>query len=262
VLFAASEATCGVEIYVLFHSSPILSGTHSITSALGMALFALGLYLHLDKQLVTFGSERCLINRICKGCTVREPGGCKLRTLILLFGTFLALSALVPWFVSTERMNADVAAWALPFDSLNAWYDRVVVPWLITNVPDYQPSGVAYFLPPSMLVIEFRILPALGFLASIYALVEARRGREGRALAVLAAAAGLLTYVYFEIVLYRATGDVLFGSLAHEVAEFWFLLATAELLRRSFGARRKSPAPARASERADPRALPVLPPEA
>ena len=77
----------------------------------------------------------------------------------------------------------------------------------------------------------------------------------------MALAAGLLTYVYFEIVLYRATGDVLFGSLAHEVGELWFLVATAELLRRSFGAQRKATGPARA-DRGQARPLPVLPPEA
>ena len=260
--FAISEVTCGVEIYVIFRSSPILSGTHSLVSGLGMALFALGLYLHFDKQLVTFGSDRCLVNRICRGCTIREPAGCKFRTLILILGTFLTLAAIVPWFVSVERMNANVAAYALPFDSLNAWYDRVVVPWLTSNVPGYQPSGVAYYLPTSMLVIEFRLLPALSMLGGIYSVAEGRRGREGRALAIMAFSAGLLTYSYFEIILYRATGDVLFGSLAHEVAELWFLIATAELLRRSFGSRRKTPDAAVTAGGGAAHPLPVLPPEA
>jgi hypothetical protein len=111
-----------------------------------------------------------------------------------------------------------------------------------------------------MLFIEFRLLPALALVGSIYALVEVRRGREGRGLVVMAAAAGLLTYVYLEVVLYRATDDVLFGSLAHEVAEFWFLVATAELLRRSFGSRTRSAATARGA-RSAARALPVAPPE-
>ena len=52
VLFGISELTCGVEIYVLFRSSPILTGLHSVTSGLGMALFGLGMYMHLNRQLI------------------------------------------------------------------------------------------------------------------------------------------------------------------------------------------------------------------
>ncbi len=100
--------------------------------------------------------------------------------------------------------------------------------------PTYQPSGVAYYLPSSMLFIEFRLLPFVSLVISIYALAQARRGRESRALALMAFSAGALAYVYFEMVLYAATQDVLIGSLAHEVAEFWFLVAMAEFLRRSF----------------------------
>jgi hypothetical protein len=233
-LFAASELTCGVEIYVLFQSSAILSGAHAVTSAAGMALFALGLYLFADRRLLRFGGPPCLANRICRGCTIAQ--GCRFRVVILLLATFLALAVAVPLFAPAERMNADTSRYVLPFPALNAWYDSSVVPWLEANVPGYRRSGVAYYLPRSVLFIEFRVLPALALAGAVASVGLALRRREAAALKVAAAAAGGLCYSYFELVIYRGTGDVLLGSLMHEVAEFWFLVFTAELLRRCFPA--------------------------
>jgi hypothetical protein len=59
--------------------------------------------------------------------------------------------------------------------------------------------------------------------------------------ALLAFSAGLLCYSYFELVLYRGTGDVFIGSLGHELGELWFVLITAEFLRRTFPPERRLP---------------------
>lgn len=234
VLFAIGELTCGVEVYVLFKSSPIFSACHAITSAFGMGLFALGAYLFLDKKLFRYGGRGCIGNRICKGCTIAEDDGCKFRTLMTLIAVFVVLVAIAPFFTSTERMFADMKRWALPFASWNTWYDGTVVPWLVANVEGYDPTGVAFSLPPSMLVIEFRILPALALALAAASIPLARSGREPLATKLLVFATGVLSYSYFELVLYRVTGDVLLGSLAHEIVEFWFLIVVAEFLRRSF----------------------------
>jgi hypothetical protein len=234
VLFCVGEATCGIEIYVIFRSSPWFSGIHALSSAFGMALFSLGAYLHLDKKLLRYGERGCHLNRICQGCAIATPAGCKFRRVLYLSAVFLILAAMAPFFAPTERMFADLSRWALPIESWNAWYDHSVVPWLQANVAAYDPSGAAYSLPPSMLVIEFRLLPSLALVLALISIPLARIGQETRAAKVLVFAAGILSYCYFELVLYRVTGDVLIGSLAHEIVEFWFLIAVFEFLRSSF----------------------------
>jgi hypothetical protein len=234
VCFAASELTCGVEIYVLTRSSAWVDGVHGILSAAGMALFALGAYRVLDRQVVRFATPECAARRMCGACTVRTPEGCKLRVALSLGASFVVLAALFALLAPTTRMDADLHRFALPFPALNAWYDRVVVPWLSAHVRDYEPTGQAYFFPASVFVLELRVVPlAVAALAS-YAVASLAAGRLARGVDALLIAAGALGYVYFEIVLYRGTGDLLLGSLGHEVGELWFLLFAAELLRRAY----------------------------
>ncbi|MBI3891580.1 MAG: hypothetical protein HY303_08630 [Candidatus Wallbacteria bacterium] len=241
-LFGVSELTCGIEVYVLLQSNDVTSAIHSFASAAGMALFVLGMFEYFDRRIIAFTRPACVANRICRGCTDREPEGCKFRVALLLAATFLALAALAPMFASVERMPANTVRWMLPFPSLNAWYDGVVVPWFAAHVPGHNPTGVAYFLPESMFRIEFRFLPAvaLALLAAGACLVW--RGDEARGARAMIAAAGVLGYCYFELVLYRGIGDVLIGSLGHELAEFWFLVFTAEFLTRCFPANARAPA--------------------
>ena len=237
VLFAISELTCGVEIYILFRSSDLLSCAHSLTSGLGMGLFALGAYLYLDRTLIKYGGGRCLFNRICQGCTYESPQGCRYQKLILFLGTFEALACLPPFWAPTARMFADTRRYLLPFPTLNTWFDQRAVPWLQGMYPAYDPSGAAYFIPHSQLFFEYRLLPAGALLLSILGIVCVRRGHEHLGLKLLIFAFGMLAYTYFQLVLYRVTGEVLLGSLGHELVEFWFLVATAEWLSRSFGSR-------------------------
>jgi len=235
VLFAASELTCGIEIYIIFHSSAILSGSHSILSGLGMGLFATGFVMLLDRRFLHYGEPGCIANRVCRGCTIGEAEGCKFRAVLLLAGTFVALAACAPFLAKVERMGADVTRYITPFGSLNAWYDGSVVPWLKAHYPDYKPSGEAYYMPWSAFYIEFRILPAIALVVAAAGIVLTFRRREVAGIRALSFAAGMLAYVYMELILYRASGDVLLGSLGHEIAEFWFLVFTAELLHRLYG---------------------------
>lgn len=233
VLFALSELTCGIEVYVLARSSPWISGAHALLSAAGMAAFALGALRWADRKVLRWGAPGCLMNRaLCRGCTVREAQGCKLRALHCYVAVFVALAALLPLFAPTARMNAEPRRWALPFTGWNAWYDAAVVPWLARN--GYDTSGTAFHLPASMLTLEWRVLPLLALAIAGVAFHLARTRREGRAQPLLAVAAGLLAYSYLELLLFAATRDPIIGGLGHEVAELWFLLVTAELLRRAY----------------------------
>ncbi len=240
VAFCVSELTCGVEVYVLLRSSPITSAIHAFTSAAGMGLFALGLYRLVDERILRFGEARCRLRPVCRGCTL-AGGGCRFRVTALLAATLVAIAALLPLAASTARMVADTRRWILPFPSLNAWYDRVAVRWLSAHFASYRATGLAFELPPSMFTIELRCLPLAALAIALAAARRFARGDVAAGARRLAFAAGVLSYSYFELVLYRGTGDVLLGSLAHEVAEYWFLLFTVELLRRWF-----APEPARA----------------
>jgi hypothetical protein len=233
VLFALSELTCGIEVYVLARSSALISGAHSILSAAGMAAFSLGALRWADARLLRWGQPGCLMNRaLCRGCTVREAPGCKLRPLHCHAAALVALAALAPLFAPTARLDADARRWALPFESWNRWYDGVAVPWL--HARGYETDGAAFYLPESMLVLEWRVTPLLALALATIAFGLARARREARAQQLLAVAVGLLAYAYLELILYAATRDAIVGSLGHELAELWFLLCTAELLRRAY----------------------------
>ncbi|MDP6110455.1 MAG: hypothetical protein QGG53_01195 [Planctomycetota bacterium] len=234
VLFFVGEFTCGIEVYILLRSSSVLAAMHSVVSGTGTALFALGAYIYLDRKIIRYGERGCVVNRICQGCTFREKEGCKFLLVALLFASFVVLAGVLPFFVPTERMVANTRQFILPFESVNVWFDTVVDPWLAANFASYDRSGIAYYLPSSMFVIEFRILPAIALTLALAGIFLLRTQREVLGLRLTVFAFGILAYTYLEILLYPATKNVLMGSLGHETAELWFLVITAEFLRRSF----------------------------
>lgn len=233
LLFAIAELTCGIEVWVIFRTSAIFSGIHSATSGLGTGLFALGIYIFLDKKWIRFGESACLANRICRGCTIGQEGGCKFLIVLLLAATFVILAAVPAFFAPTERMLADLDRYTLPFDSLNGWYDGTVEPYLQAHFPNYGRTDAQY-MDETSLIIEFRILPAAAAALGIIALVLLKSRREILGLRFAAFAFGMLCFTYLEVILYPATGTVLIAALGHEVVELWFLLFTAAFLRRAF----------------------------
>ena len=242
VLFFVAELACGLEIYVLMESLAALACLHGVASGLAMGLFALGMYLYSERTLIRYGDSRCLANRICHGCTIAETEGCKMRRTILLLGAFVALATLPPLAAPAETMYADMNAYVLPVDSVNEWFDQDVVPWLESNVAAYDPSARNYFISGAELVVEFRLLPMAALLLSVAAVLLVWIRREAAGMGFMAFAVGMLGYVYLEIALYAATREALIGSLGHEVSELWFLVITAEFLRRAFP-RNAAPAP-------------------
>ena len=233
VLFAVSELTCGVEIFILFRSSALLGMVHSVTSASAMGLFVLALWRWSDGELFGFMGRECIGRRICARCTVAE-GECRYGPLLRLAVTFVGLAAIPPLLASTETVRAEPQRYLLPFPAVDAWYTHALLPWLQRNFPGDDPSGAAYALPSAVQVLDYRVIPAVVIVLSMVAVAYLRRGREDVGLAVAAFATGALSYSYFGLVLYRAMGDALLGSLGHEVGEFWFLVATAEFLARTF----------------------------
>jgi hypothetical protein len=240
LVFLLSEVTCGLEIYAVNKTCPPLSVAHSFISGVGTGLFALAIYAYLDKALLRFGGIGCLVNRVCRGCPVQAGEACRFTPAIILLAVFLILAVIPPLYVPTDPVYADLSRYALPFESLNSWFDTDAEPWLMEHISDYQPHGRGYFLPPVMLITEFKLLPGLALLLSLAGVVLAKRRKEALALRVLAFAFGMLAYTYLELALYPATEDALMGSLGHEVVELWFLIIVLEFLRRSF--RPKAPA--------------------
>jgi hypothetical protein len=232
-LFGFSEFICAVEMYFVRLPAPVLDGFHSVSSALGMGLFGLWLFSYVDRKFLQFAQAACLLNRACAGCTVAAPAGCKMRNLLLLFAVAMALGAAPAFLASADRLGVDAARLALPFPALNAWYDQVVVPWVHAQVPDNDPNAVSYFIPASTLMLELRWIPAAVVAAAALAFGLFAARREVSGLRALAFAAGVLAYVYLELAVYSATREPVLGSLLHELAELWFLVATAELLRRA-----------------------------
>lgn len=234
-LFLLAELGCaGGAVVIMVLDNGCLDVVHSMASGAGMALFGLGVYIYLDRKLLRFGDNHCLVNRICHGCTVAKGRACKFNRLILLMAVLALLMSFFPFWVITADVPIDPLRVALPVDSWNQWYDAVVVPYLLANVEGYKPGGEAYFIPKLIMDVELRLLPAAAALMALVCLVQIRRGREHDGLKWLAATLGLLGYVYFEILLYPGTGDAMLGSLGHELIELWFLAAFWVFVRRAF----------------------------
>jgi hypothetical protein len=230
VLFSISELVCGVEVYILSRASPILSSIHGVSSAAGMGLFGVGLYDVLDRKMVRFGTRACVGNRICRGCAVVAGQRCRFAPALLAMATLVVLAAILPWFASTDPVGADARKLILPFPALNAWYDGHVVPWVARRLPWIDLTGESYVVPRSVFILEYRLLPAIAGAVAVAAIAVLRRGHERAGTRLLLLGTGALSYSYFELVLYQATGDGLLAGLGHEIGEFWFLVATGELL--------------------------------
>lgn len=250
-VFFASECMCGVEVYGIGRSSGTFSALHASVSAAGMGIFGLAFARFLDHKLLRFAEPRCAANRICRGCTVQTPAGCKMRGMLQLVLFFGAFTALAPLWASTESIAVDTSRYELPFTGWNAWYDATIVPWLFAHVPGYEPHAATYPMQASELIVEYRVVPLLALALVLVAFGLVRAGQEARGVRVAAVGLGMLSYSILEVVLYDVTGDVILGSLGHEVAELWFVIFVRALLLRTYARGAAAEAePARAMEAA------------
>ena len=230
VVLAVSELACGIEIYILHRSLLVLALAHSLASGLGMGMLAAGLYSGLDRAWLRFAQPRCSLHRLCGGCTVNQPDGCKLRRLVLLSTPLIGLLALPAFFAETAPFAADLHRYVLPFPSLNLWYDDTVIPFVQRLAPEYQTSGAGFWMRSWRLQLEFRLFPALSLaLVAVGAgLISRRLERPG--IQVLAFAVGVLSYVWLELACYGLSREALSGAILHEASELFFLLLLWELL--------------------------------
>ena len=234
LLFVAGELVCAVEAYILMATSDFFAALHSLTSALAMGLFGLGMYLFFDKRIIQFAKKGCVANRLCKGCTIVSEGVCKLNKVTLIIAILVVLMALYPFLFTTETLLSDTLKYALPFESWNHWYDSSVVPWIQSFNPSYETGGADAYMGESSLIIEYRIMPGIALLIALVGFVLVLRRNESKGAKFLALAGGILSYCYLEVVVYGGTQESIAGSLGHEGLELWFIIAMFLFLPRAF----------------------------
>lgn len=236
ILFFISELTCGIEVYILTRSSPIISSLHSITSAFAMAFTAVGMFQLFDWKYFHLVERNapCIATKSCGICTKRALGYCQYRSTLLTTATLVFFMAVPIFFASTTKLYANPKPYVLPFQSWNIWYDNTVIPWLNRTFSNVVTDGTAFYLPEAMLIIEFRILPIVGMLLSALSIFVVLAKKEDLGITLLLMALGILGYSYFEAVIYALTHDVIFGSLMHETGEFIFLVMAADILLKMF----------------------------
>lgn len=234
LLFFASEIFCGIETYILMHTHVMGRIFHALTSAGGMGLFAMGLFHTMNDRMIFYGKKRCVLNTVCKGCTIDDPMDCKIKPVMIIVGIALVAASLVCFFVSTEFMGVDTSKYTLPFASLNAWYDNILVPWLRSFDPNYRTIDKAVFLPTGAQLVDFVLLPIVTIVLTLTGLILfLRRSVKAKIWGInfTLFALGVLAYAYYELVLNRGTNDLFVGALGHETGELLYLFFLAEYLK-------------------------------
>ncbi|HAZ13458.1 MAG: hypothetical protein A2X86_13090 [Bdellovibrionales bacterium GWA2_49_15] len=237
ICFFISETFCGVETWILMRSDATMRAIHALSSSTGMGLFAVGLYLLFNKKVIFYAEKKCVLNKMCKGCTLLAGETCKFNSTVLIFGTFIFLAIFPPFFVSTDLLTADPTKFILPFTGLNSWYDLTLVPYLKTLDPSYKTIGVAFFLPTSTQILENKILPGIVGVIVVTGMMlfsSKKLKLKLMGLNTILFGAGMLCYTYFEIILNRLVGDLFLGAIGHEIGEFVFLFLLTEFLTVTF----------------------------
>lgn len=246
ILFVLSELFCGIETYGLMRSDDTLQILHSISSATGMGLFAVGIYMLLDGQVIHFGTGRCVMKPVCHACSYGSRTECKFTPLFVTVFFFIVLVSVLPMLAPTNEMNADSARFVLPFEQANLWYDKVLLPWMMSVCPHYRPVGDAVHLQSFPQIIDYRLFPLISISLIVSGLIRFRSNvltSRPMGLYLIMFAAGLLGYTYYQLVLQRGTGDLFMAALGHEIGELFFLVVLIKLLNVFFPLRdRNAPA--------------------
>ena len=241
--FALSEIFCGIETYILMQSHYLGRFLHSITSGVGMGLFAVGIYKLVDKKAFNFTGDRCFFKQgVCKGCPLTAGKSCRFTPTILYVATFILLAAIPPFFASTQKMVADPTKFILPFEILNNWYDNSLIPFIMKMDPNYKPIGVAFFLTKGPQVLDFKIIPGIVILLQLTGIALIQSGKISRikqGMNSVLFGLGLLCYTYYEVILNRLTDDLFVGALGHEIGEFVFLILLSEFVSKMFPVKHK-----------------------
>lgn len=118
----------------------------------------------------------------------------------------------------------------MPFQGIHRLYE------LFLAAISYSPAPLTttFFVSKSTQVIDYRIIPAVSAVFIIVGIYWLIKNRGKNALISVCFGIGMLSYTYLELVTTQLTGDLIIGSLGHELAEFWFLLIVGEFLKRAF----------------------------
>ena len=237
--FVVSELVCGIEVYVLLRPSVPLGLVHSYSSAVGAALILYGTVTAFDRRALHYFDESrpCLLVGICKGCPRREGQSCRFHPAFFWGVCLLILTAMPLLAVPVRDLLADPAEVALPFPSLNAFFDNQVVPGIRRYLPQWDPRTLRYAIPSQTFLAEFRHLPVVTIVLGLAGLgMSFVRRRQKLAFLLVCLAAGPLMYAYLEAAVYVLIPQAHLGSLGHETAEVLGLLLLRSVLRQVLGA--------------------------
>ncbi len=239
LLFWISELVCGIEMYIILRTHYLLKIIHVFSSAFGMGLFLIGIFLIFDKRTlhIFHQNKPCFATSICKACTYRQGDKCSLELMYKFMLVMLFIATIPIFFASTEVQFADLAKYKLPFDSLNNYYDTVIIPFIQKIYPDYRPGGRELYVPYAQVLSEYRIIPVLTIILCLSAGILLYLKRFLYSICTALFAVGIIFFSYFQMLTNYLTQDSLLGALMHEITELWFLLLTIEILKKLYGYR-------------------------
>lgn len=236
--FFVSEVTCGIEVYILLGPNPYFRLAHSFSSAVGAGLLIYGLFVMLDRRALHYFDEgrACFLIPICKDCPKRNGKDCKFHPAYFWGMCIMVLAGVPLLFIPVRELVADPAVTALPFDSLNNFFDEKIVPFMQRWLPHWRKETMYFVLPKELTLAEFRIVPIASMLLGTGAVVLSFWKKYARISFLLAClSAGPLAYAYLEAVCYHIIPQVYLGSIAHEVAELLGLVLLRSVLYNAVG---------------------------
>lgn len=237
--FVVSELTCGLEVYILLAPHPCMRLAHSISSALGAGLLMYGVFVMFDRRALHYFDQgrACFLIPICKDCPRRNRESCKFHAGYFWGMCFVVLAAIPLLFIPVRELVADPADIALPYESLNTFFDEKVVPLMKSVFGHWEKESMYFVLPRELTLAEFRYIPLASIVLGIGAIVLSFGKRYARVSFLLAClSAGPLAYGYLEAVCYHIIPQVYIGSIAHELAELLGLISLWSVLSHTAGA--------------------------
>ncbi len=241
-LFWISELVCGIEMYIILQTHYLLKIIHVFSSAFGMGLFLIGIFLIIDKRVLhVFNQDKpCFAISVCKGCTYRQKEKCSFELMYKLMLVLLFIATIPIFYASTEVQFADIEKYKLPFESLNNYYDTVIIPFIQKIYTGYEPGGKDLYIPYAQVFSEYRIIPVLTIILCLSTgnLLYFKRMLYSICTALFAV--GIIFFSYFQMLTNYVTQDSLLGALMHEIAELWFLLLTIDILKKLYRYRKTS----------------------
>jgi len=240
IFFALSEIACSVEEYFLRAPSSLFAALHSIAHGISMPLVAVGVFEILDWKYFHFRDQAapCLGTDDCGVCSQRAESRCRYRNTLLLATVFCFFITVPAFLAPVTCVDANPVDYVLPFPSLNRAFDV-----LMHRPPEAAlPATAQFYIPATSLWIEFRLLPLVAMMIAALSCIGFCRNREEFGMRTLLVSAGIMFFVYSDILVYDLKRDAYLGGLLHECEELLMLMLLASFLKRSEVVRKAPPA--------------------